>query len=202
MVLFVASEVGFTLKIFPEMTRFNILEVCMKSMKSRVTRQAQQMISFINSCRKDGINNAFKQIDKDPSEIIPIPLIFLPKPTNWLNFFRFQKLGVLTACDIGQLLDKSVSLGHTTGIVINSRAKIGKNVHIRNNVTIGGKSGDGVPTIEDDVEIGAGAVIIGKVTVGEGAIIGANATVVSDIPPHTVAVGNPAEVIKNVEPDK
>ena len=65
-------------------------------------------------------------------------------------------------------------------------------------MTIAGKSGEGAPTIEDKVEIGAGAVILGGITLGKNSIIGANATVTTDIPPNSIAVGTPAEVIKEV----
>jgi acetyltransferase-like isoleucine patch superfamily enzyme len=52
--------------------------------------------------------------------------------------------------------------------------------------------------IEDDVWLGAGVIVLPEVTIGEGAIIGAGAVVTKDIPPHSVAVGNPAKVIKKV----
>lgn len=52
--------------------------------------------------------------------------------------------------------------------------------------------------IEDDVWLGAGVIVLPEVTIGEGAVIGAGAVVTKDIPPHSVAVGNPAKVIKKV----
>lgn len=52
--------------------------------------------------------------------------------------------------------------------------------------------------LEDDVWLGAGVIVLPQVTIGEGAIIGAGAVVTKDIPPHSVAVGNPAKVIKQV----
>lgn len=53
-------------------------------------------------------------------------------------------------------------------------------------------------TLEDDVWLGAGVIVLPQVTIGEGSIIGAGAVVTKDIPPHCVAVGNPAKVIKKV----
>ena len=53
-------------------------------------------------------------------------------------------------------------------------------------------------TIDDDVWLGAGVIVLPQVTIGEGSIIGAGAVVTKDIPPHSVAVGNPAKVIKSV----
>lgn len=163
----------------------------------RINRRWKVFVQFMRNWKYRGINYAFSQTSIDPTEILP--MILLPKPANWRNFIRFQKVGILTACDIAQPLDKSIDLGHTTGIVINKDAKIGKNVQLTQNVTIGGGSVEGAPVIERDVQIGASAVILGGITVGEGAIIGANATVVSDIPPHSVAVGTPAEVIRYLD---
>ena len=52
--------------------------------------------------------------------------------------------------------------------------------------------------IEDDVWLGAGVIVLPEITIGEGSIIGAGAVVTKDIPPHSVAVGNPAKIIKKV----
>ena len=88
------------------------------------------------------------------------------------------------------------------GVVIHNRVKIGKNVMIGSNVTIGGrtvggKSGFyGVPVIKDHADLGTGCKILGDITIGEYAEIGANAVVLKDVPPYGVAVGVPARVIK------
>ena len=55
---------------------------------------------------------------------------------------------------------------------------------------------DEVPVIEDDVNIGAGAAVIGPITVGKDAVIGANAVVTHDVPAGAVVAGNPAHIIK------
>lgn len=81
------------------------------------------------------------------------------------------------------------------GIIVHGSAVLGERCNIGSNVTIGG-SADGVPIIGDDVYISTGAKIIGSVTIGHGAIVGANSVVRKDIPPFSVAVGVPA-VIKN-----
>lgn len=81
------------------------------------------------------------------------------------------------------------------GIVVHARAVIGDRVTIGQNVTIGGRSGlHEVPVIEDDVEIGAGACVLGPIRIGRGARIGANAVVLQDVPPGAVAVGVPARI--------
>ncbi len=86
------------------------------------------------------------------------------------------------------------------GIVIHKRCVIGSNCHISQNVTIGGTSGlYEVPVLGDNVDVGAGAVIIGPVHIGSNVIIGANAVVNKDIPDNCVAVGVPAKVIKHIE---
>jgi len=88
------------------------------------------------------------------------------------------------------------------GVVIHRRTVIGENCEISHHVTIGGRGGFyDVPVIGNDVFIGAGATILGPLTIGDGAIIGANAVVLHDVPPHSVAAGNPARIIKqNVQP--
>ncbi|WP_332854337.1 serine O-acetyltransferase [Duganella sp. S19_KUP01_CR8] len=93
-------------------------------------------------------------------------------------------------------LGKDVRLAYSgLGIVVHARAVIGDRVRLAQNVTIGGRSGHhAVPVIEDDVEIGAGACVLGPVTIGRGARIGANAVVLHDIPAGMVAVGVPARV--------
>jgi serine O-acetyltransferase len=79
------------------------------------------------------------------------------------------------------------------GTVVHARAVIGNNVTIAQNVTIGGRSGHvPVPVIEDDVEIGAGACVLGPIVIGRGASIGAGAVVLKDVPPGAVAIGVPA----------
>ena len=86
----------------------------------------------------------------------------------------------------------SVHFGHKMGIVIVPCAQIGRRVKIRHHVTIG----SGCARIGDDVEFGAGAKVIGNVKIGNGAVIGANAVVVDDIPPYATAVGVPARVVR------
>ncbi len=92
-----------------------------------------------------------------------------------------------------------VMIGHQGGIVIHEYAKIGDRVVLRQNVTIGAAGEwhkDKAPVIEDDVDIGAGAVIIGKVVVGKGAKIGPNAVVMTDIPPGALVMAPPPRVMK------
>ena len=85
---------------------------------------------------------------------------------------------------------------HPFGIVIGMGSKIGKNVTIHQHVTLGSRSAQKreQPSIEDDAYVGAGAVLLGPITIGQAAKIGANAVVLNDVPAGCVAVGNPAKV--------
>ncbi|OUS12716.1 hypothetical protein A9Q89_04760 [Gammaproteobacteria bacterium 53_120_T64] len=83
------------------------------------------------------------------------------------------------------------------GVVIHSDAVIGHDVHIDQEVTIGGNGTQlGVPVMGNDIYIGAGAKILGPISIGTGSIIGANAVVTKDIPARSLAVGVPAKVIR------
>lgn len=93
-------------------------------------------------------------------------------------------------------IGRGTRLGHRgISVVINSESIVGNNVLIRAHVTIGKKTSDGdAPIIEDNVEIGDGAKIIGSVRIGKSAIIGTNAVVLSDVPAGALAVGVPASI--------
>jgi serine O-acetyltransferase len=89
-------------------------------------------------------------------------------------------------------------IGHVGSVVINPEARIGRNVNIAIGVTIGqanrGKRA-GAPTIGDRVWVGTNAVVVGKITVGDGALIAPGAYVHFDVPPNSVVVGNPGQII-------
>lgn len=93
------------------------------------------------------------------------------------------------------------TIGHVCGIVIPPGAVLGKNCHILQNSTIGGnfgkrdENGNINPIIGDNVTIGAGAAVLGPITVGSNSIIGANATLTTSIPENSVAGAFRAEVI-------
>lgn len=97
-------------------------------------------------------------------------------------------------------IGKDVTLGqgvyfvHPVGVVIGGDSRIGDRVRFYGSNTIGTAKDDGYPTIEDDVWIGAGARILGPIRIGARSRIGANAVVLSDVPPDSVAVGIPAKV--------
>ena len=96
----------------------------------------------------------------------------------------------------GTKIGRRLHIGHQSGIVVIRMAEIGDDVAIRQNVTIGlslGRGGDS-PKIGNRVDIGVGAVIIGGVTVGDDAVIGPNAVVVTDVPAGGRAFAPPARV--------
>jgi serine O-acetyltransferase len=94
-------------------------------------------------------------------------------------------------------LGRRVRLWHHGGMVLGARS-IGDDVHIRQNTTFGLAhrfATEEKPIIGDRVDIGAGACVLGPVTVGHDAVIGANSVVVRDVPPHTTVVGVPARPV-------
>lgn len=89
-------------------------------------------------------------------------------------------------------------IDHGMGVVIGETAVIGKNCTLYQSVTLGGTStnrGKRHPTLEDNVTIGAGAIVLGAITIGDGAKIGSGSVVVRDVPAHATAVGVPARVV-------
>lgn len=100
-------------------------------------------------------------------------------------------LRILYGCDIPRKakLGKNLKLSHRgLGTVISSLAVVGDNVTIQHHVTIGTKDRKTAPKIGDNVFIGAYALILGDIEIGEGATIGAGTIVLEDIPPYSVYV--------------
>ncbi|MEI7693183.1 MAG: hypothetical protein WCJ27_01830 [Verrucomicrobiota bacterium] len=97
----------------------------------------------------------------------------------------------LANCDFGVELPESTFLPHPHGIVVGQKVRLGKDVVIGHQVTLGGRDSDmgNMPEVGDGVYLGAGAKILGKLTVGAGATIGANAVVTRDVPAGAVVVG-------------
>jgi serine O-acetyltransferase len=88
-------------------------------------------------------------------------------------------------------------IDHGMGTVIGETAEIGENVTLYHNVTLGGVSWEKVkrhPTLEDHVVVGAGAQVLGPITIGANSRIGANSVVVKDVPPGSVVVGIPGRI--------
>ena len=97
--------------------------------------------------------------------------------------------------DCCMFLGKPRLLHGLNGIIIARNVQIGSNVTILQHVTIEEADKNKTTIIEDDVLIGAGAVILNNVRIGKGAKIGANAVVTKDVPQGSIAVGVPAKII-------
>jgi len=111
-----------------------------------------------------------------------------------INLF-FTMIDIHPAATIG----KRVFIDHGTGVVIGETAIIGDDVLIYQQVTLGGVStnqGKRHPTVEDGVVIGAGAKVLGNITIGANSKVGANSVVIKDVPPNSTAVGIPARIVK------
>jgi serine O-acetyltransferase len=90
-------------------------------------------------------------------------------------------------------------IDHGTGVVIGETADIGENVTLYQGVTLGGtgfQTGKRHPTVQDNVTIGSGAKLLGPITIGHGAKIGANSVVITDVPPNSTVVGNPGHPVR------
>ncbi|WP_458781800.1 serine O-acetyltransferase EpsC [Arthrobacter sp. D3-16] len=96
----------------------------------------------------------------------------------------------------GATIGRRFFIDHGMGVVIGETAEIGEDVMIYHGVTLGGRSLARIkrhPTIGDRVTIGAGAKILGPITIGEDSAVGANAVVVKDAPPESIVTGVPAK---------
>lgn len=102
---------------------------------------------------------------------------------------------VVTGADIplNCQLGGGLLLPHPNGIVIAPKAKVGINCLIFQQVTLGSR-GEGAPVVGDHVDIGAGAKILGFITLGDNVKVGANSVVIKDVPANKTAVGIPAKV--------
>lgn len=103
----------------------------------------------------------------------------------------------------GATIGRGLFIDHGMGVVIGETAEIGSCVTLYHGVTLGGTSlnkGKRHPTLEDGVVVGAGAKILGAITVGENCRIGANAVVVKTVPPNSVVVGVPGQVVVRSKP--
>lgn len=103
-------------------------------------------------------------------------------------------IGIPAECEIGE----GLYIGHFGGIILSRDCRIGHNCSIAQNVTLGtGGTGEGrgAPTIGNRVFIGTHSVIVGRISIGEDAMICAGSVVMRDVAPRAVVVGNPARVV-------
>jgi serine O-acetyltransferase len=160
-------------------------------------------------------------LERDPAARHPLEVLLLypgmhaiwaHRINHWLwnHGFRFlarflaHLVRLLTGVEIhpGARIGRRVTIDHGMGVVIGETAEIGNDVHMYSGVVIGGVSRKPVkrhPTIEDEVVIGAGAVLLGPIRVGKGAKIGAGAVVREDVPPGAVVVASPSPIIDRAQ---
>lgn len=121
--------------------------------------------------------------------------VFLP--ARWLS----QVARWLTGVEIhpGATIGRRFFIDHGMGVVIGETSEIGNDVTFYHGVTMGGVSlekGKRHPTLGDKVVVGAGAKVLGAIEIGDGSRIGANAVVVKSVPPESVVVGIPGQIVK------
>lgn len=132
---------------------------------------------------------------------------WLRKPLSLLYKLLYKLVQILTGielpCEVP--IGPGFVIEHSGGIVISGYARFGARCRIRNGVVVGLARVDDptAPQIGDDVDIGTGAKLLGRITIGNRVAIGANAVVISDVPDDCIAVGVPARIKsrKQVLPD-
>jgi serine O-acetyltransferase len=139
--------------------------------------------------------------------------IWIHRITHWLweHKVRFLARWIsqfarwLTGIEIhpGASIGPGFFIDHGMGVVIGETAEIGADVTLYHGVTLGGTSlnkGKRHPTIGDRVVIGAGAKILGAIEIGADSRVGANAVVVKSVPPNSVVVGVPGQIVRRSQP--
>ena len=124
-------------------------------------------------------------------------LLRAPMTILYRYFNKMTQIWFGMKVDYVVIIGRRVKLEHFGGMILGARS-IGNDVIIRQNTTFGISSPDDMnakPIIGDGVDLGAGVVIIGNVTIGENSIVGPNSAVFSDVPPNTIVLGVPAQII-------
>jgi len=142
---------------------------------------SRSLLASIRSYQKHHVNNNF-----------------FSKVASKYASYRWHFWSVITGSEIDReaTLGGGLLLPHPTGVVIHKDAIIGVNCMIMQQVTVGQTGKDGVPRIGSNVYLGAGAKILGPVTLGNNVNIGANAVVLCDVPDGCTAVGVPASIVR------
>lgn len=128
----------------------------------------------------------------NPPWLVRIPVVgfcFLP---NWFCE-AFFSMAISPRASIGE----GLYIGHVGGVIISPKAVIGTNCDISHRVTIGGAAmgRDGAPVLGDNIYIGTGATVVGKIRIGSGAKIAANTLVIDDVPAGATMMGVPGRIL-------
>jgi serine O-acetyltransferase len=119
--------------------------------------------------------------------VLPRALAYLSRSVTGIEIHPAARVG------------EALFIDHGMGVVIGETAQLGDNVTVYQGVTLGGTgfaTGKRHPTVQDNVTIGSGAKLLGPITIGHGAKIGANAVVIHDVPPNSTVVGNPGHPVR------
>jgi serine O-acetyltransferase len=160
--------------------------------------------------------------ERDPAATSPLEVIFtypgfhsrqFHRLAHWLHNHRLRLIArlvshvsrALTGIEIhpGAKIGQGLFIDHGMGVVIGETTEIGDNCHLFQGVTLGGTSTRRTkrhPTLGNDVVVGAGAKLIGAITVGDHVKIGAGSVVVTNVPPHATVVGVPGHVVAYADP--
>jgi len=128
----------------------------------------------------------------------------LRKPFSFVYKVLFKIVQIITGielpCEVS--IGKNFIIDHFGGIVVSGYASFGDDCRIRNGVTIGLRrtTDKGAPRIGNNVDIGAGAKLLGPIVIGDNVLIGANAVVICDVPSNSIAIGVPAIIKKRSPP--
>lgn len=127
--------------------------------------------------------------------VLPCRVFLIGWLLRAVHLIGYMCLTLMTGIQLprGCKIGAGLRIFHFGCIVLNPDVIIGENCTLRHGVTIGTRTGDhDVPVIGNNVNIGAGAKILGKIKIGDNVTIGANAVVISDVPDNHIAVGVPA----------
>lgn len=156
--------------------------------------------------------------ERDPAASNPVEVLLLYSGLHAIVFHRLahfllkmhipvlprllsQIVRFFTGIEIhpGAVLGTGILIDHGMGVVIGETAVIGDNVTLYQGVTLGGtgkETGKRHPTLGSNIVVGAGAKILGNITIGDNSYIGANAVVLASVPPNATVVGVPGHVTK------
>lgn len=121
-------------------------------------------------------------------------------PARWLSQFARWVTGI--EIHPGAVIGRRFFIDHGMGVVIGETSEIGDDVTLYHGVTLGGVSlerGKRHPTLGEQVVVGAGAKILGAIEIGKGSRVGANAVVVKPVPPNSVVVGVPGQIVRRTQ---
>lgn len=168
------------------------------------------LVLFLNSSQKEKIIAdvyARRAPEYKMSHILVDLSLLLAKNRDFRTLFYFRVKGFFAnvlrvfypkeryfTIDVRTEIEGGLQLVHPYASILNAEY-IGKNVYVNHLVTVGEKNGRR-PIIGDNVELHASSMVIGGITIGDNAIIGAGAVVLKDVPPNAVVAGNPAKIIK------